>query len=191
MQIVGTYRNKDTVRAYPALLALADSAVMQGCDFLGSVATQMEVLNAQIGQFFTPWEVARLMASITLENPGGIIAEKGFLTLQEPASGAGGMVLAAADVLAQQAFDPGLHMLVHAIDVSPLCFHMTYLQLSLRGIPALVEHGNTLSGERFARAWTIATNDFYLRHGRLFPEPTAEERAAEEMLRSGEQLVLL
>jgi hypothetical protein len=37
MQIVGTYRNKATVRAYPELLGLAASAVPQGCDFLGSV----------------------------------------------------------------------------------------------------------------------------------------------------------
>lgn len=49
-------------------------------------------------------------------------------------------------------FNSGLHMLVDAIDLSPLCFHITYLQLTLRGIPALVKHGNTLSGERFAHA---------------------------------------
>ncbi|MGH9721491.1 MAG: SAM-dependent DNA methyltransferase, partial [Bryobacteraceae bacterium] len=128
MQIVGTYRDKDTVRAYPALLALAGSAIPQGCDFLGSVATELEVLNAQIGQFFTPYDVARMMAMMSLEGAADMIAANGFLTLQEPASGAGGMVLAAADTLAQQGFDPGLHMLVNAIDLSPLCFHMTYLQ---------------------------------------------------------------
>ena len=86
-------------------------------------------------------------------------------------------------------------MLVNAIDLSPLCFHMTYLQLTLRGIPALVEHGNTLSGERFARAWTPAATAFYLHHGRLFPEapsPAAEERITdEESVMLGEQLVLL
>jgi hypothetical protein len=195
MQIVGTYRNKDTVRAYPELLGLAASAVPQGCDFLGSVATEMEVLNAQIGQFFTPYEVARFMAMMSLEDADSFIRQNGFLTLQEPASGAGGMVLAAAQTLQENGFDPGLHMLVNAIDVSPLCFHMTFLQLTLRGIPALVEHGNTLSGERFARAWTPATTAFYLHHGRLFPEApattTPERIADEEPVMPGEQLVLL
>ena len=100
------------------------------------------------------------------------------------------MVLPAADVLAQQGFDPGLHMLVNAIDLSPLCFHMTFLQLALRGIPALVEHGNTLSGERFARAWTPATTAFYLHHGRLFPE-TTRDSPVEEPVIQGEQLGLL
>jgi hypothetical protein len=151
---------------------------------------QMEVLNAQIGQFFTPYDVARMLAMMSLQDAGAIIGQNGFLTLQEPASGAGGMVLAAADVLAQQGFDPGLHMLVNAIDLSPLCFHMTFLQLSLRGIPALVEHGNTLSGERFARAWTPATTAFYLHHGRLFPE-APHDSPVEEPVMQGEQLVLL
>jgi hypothetical protein len=67
---------------------------------------------------------------------------------------------------------------------------MTFLQLSLRGIPALVEHGNTLSGERFARVWTPATTAFYLHHGRLFPEAT-HDSPVEEPVMQGEQLVLL
>jgi hypothetical protein len=60
-----------------------------------------------------------------------------------------------------------------------------------------VEHGNTLSGERFARAWTPATTAFYRHHGRLFPEapsPAAQERIADEEpepVTFGEQLVLL
>jgi hypothetical protein len=190
MQIVGTYRDKDTVRAYPDLLVLAANAVRQGCDFLGSVATEMEVLNARIGQFFTPYDVARMMAMMSLHDAEAIIARNGFLTIQEPASGAGGMVLASADVLQQQGFDLGLHMLVNAVDLAPLCFHMTFLQLTLRGIPALVEHGNALSGERFARAWTPATTAFYLHHGRLFPEASAIS-PAEEPVMMGEQLVLL
>jgi len=146
--------------------------------------------NVDIGQFFTPYDVARVMAMISLQEAGAIIAQNGFLALQEPASGAGGMVLAAADTLAQQGFDPGLHMLVSAIDLAPLCFHMTFLQLSLRGIPALVEHGNTLSDERFARAWTPATTAFYLHHGRLFPE-AAHSIPDEEPVMAGEHLILL
>lgn len=190
MQIVGTYRNKDTVRAYPELLALASTAIPQGCDFLGSVASEMQILNARIGQFFTPYDVARMMATMSFQDAADIIGRNGFLTIQELASGAGGMVLAAADALAQQGFDPGMHMLVNAIDLSSLCFHMTYLQLTLRGIPALVECGNTLSGERFDHAWTPAAWAFYQQHGRLFPEAVATDSDDEPVV-AGEQLVLL
>ena len=100
MQIVGTDRNKDTVRAYPELLAIAWGAIAQGGgDFLGSVASQMEVLNAKIGQFFTPYEVSRMRATMTLHDSGPVIEANGFVTVSEPASGAGGMILAAADIL--------------------------------------------------------------------------------------------
>ena len=193
MQIVGSYRDKDTVRAYPELLALAACGVQQGCDFLGSVATQMEALSTDLGQFFTPYEAARMMAAMTLGDAGELISRNGFLTVQEPASGAGGMVLAAAQELEAQGFNARLHMLVHATDLSALCFHMTYLQLSLRGIPALVTHGNSLTLETFARAWTPPTMAFYDHHGRLFPEPMPETAKHEDepVTLFGEQLVLL
>src|SRR5688572_393457 len=59
MHIVGGYSNKDTVRAFPELLGFAWGAIEDGgCDFLGDVASQMEVLNAKIGQFFTPYHVS-------------------------------------------------------------------------------------------------------------------------------------
>jgi hypothetical protein len=178
MQLVGTYRNKDTVRAFPELLAIASWAIEGGgCDFLGSVASQMEVLNAKIGQFFTPYEVSRLIAEMSLQDVGPIIEANGFVTVAEPACGAGGMVLAAADTLQKAGFDPSMQMLVNAVDISPLCFHMTYLQTTLRGIPAQVELGDTLRNTRTESAWTPATLPFYAKHGKLFPapEPRPEE----------------
>jgi len=181
MQIVGGYSNKDTVRAFPEMLAIAWRAIEGGgCDFLGSVASQMEVLNARVGQFFTPYEVSRMMAEMSLQDVGSVIEANGYVTVAEPASGAGGMVLATADVLEKNGFDPSLHMLVNAVDISPLCFHMTYLQTTLRGIPALVELGDTLRNTRTESAWTLSTTAFYATHGRLFPvsEPSAQPDAA-------------
>jgi len=183
MQIVGTYRNKETIRAFPELLAIAWRAIEEGgCDFLGNVATQMEVLNAKIGQFFTPYEVSRMIAEMSLQDVAPVIEANGYVTVSEPACGAGGMVLAAADTLQKHGFDPSTQMLVNAVDISPLCFHMTYVQATLRGIPALVELGDTLRNTRTESAWTPAALPFYARHGRLFPvretspeQPTAPE----------------
>jgi hypothetical protein len=175
MQIVGTYSNKDTVRAFPELLGIAWIAIENGgCDFLGSVASQMEVLNARIGQFFTPYTVSRMIAEMSLQDVATVIEQNGFVTIAEPACGAGGMVLAAADVLQKAGFDIGQHMLVNAVDISPLCFHMTYLQATLRGIPALVELGDTLRNTRTESAWTPSTLPFHAKHGRLFPVREAE-----------------
>ncbi len=129
----------------------------------------MEVLNAKIGQFFTPYEVSRMIAEMSLQDVAPVIEANGYVTVSEPACGAGGMVLAAADTLQKHGFDPSTQMLVNAVDISPLCFHMTYVQATLRGIPALVELGDTLRNTRTESAWTPAALPFYARHGRLFP----------------------
>lgn len=179
MQIVGTYQDKDTVRAYPELLAIVWEAVSGGQDFLGSVASILEVLDARNGQFMTPQTVCRMMAEMLLHDAGKVIEKQGYITLNEPAAGAGGMVLASADVLAGQGFNPVLNMLVQAIDISPLCFHMCFVQLTMKGIPALVVRANTLSQEWFEAAWTPAAMLFYEHHGHLFPQerqPEVENR---------------
>lgn len=169
MQIVETYQDKDTVRAYPDLLAQVVNAVGKGQDFLGSVSSQLNVLNQQQGQFFTPYPVSLLMASMTLNDIDARIEAKGYITLLEPACGAGGMILAAADVMQQQGYDPTQHLLVHAVDISPLCYHMAYVQLTVKGVPAYVEQGNSLTQEGFDGAWTLPATLFHQQHGVVFP----------------------
>lgn len=169
MQIVSTYPDKDTIRAYPALIGQAYIAVNQGEDFLGHVAAEIGALDVRAGQFFTPLHVCQLMAEIGLVEAGSLIMNQGFITFNEPTAGAGAMILAAADVLERQGFDPAFHMLVKAQDISQLCFHMCFLQLTFKGIPALVERANTLSMEVFEQAWTPHAFRFYQKHGRFFP----------------------
>ena len=191
MNIVESYNNKDDIRAMPSLLAIAYQAVAGGGeDFLGSVAGELELLDARAGQFFTPYPVSRLMAEVILEGADTVIEKNGFFTLQEPAAGTGRMVLAAADVLDLRGHDPSKHILVNAIDISAICFHMCYLQLTFRGIPALVERANTITGEGFEAAWTPATGPFYAHHGRLFPEGTPAAKRSEDMAAPGDQFTL-
>jgi type I restriction-modification system DNA methylase subunit len=174
MRIVETYRNKDTVRAYPEFLAHAIMNVEAKRDFLGEVSGQMNALNAKQGQFFTPQSVSRMMAKITLSNVKDYIDKQGYVRMQEPAAGAGGLVLAAADEMLEQDYRPDIHMLVHAIDISQLCFYMCFLQLTWKGVAAWVERGNALSGEHFEGAWTPHAYTFHERHGHLFDKITSE-----------------
>jgi type I restriction-modification system DNA methylase subunit len=76
------------------------------------------------------------MAELTLAHVDQVIAANGFVTIAEPACGAGGMVIAAADVIASKGIDIGRHLYVEATDLSPMAWRMAYLQLSLRGILA-------------------------------------------------------
>ena len=174
-------RNKpDDVRKMPDLLAITALAVQEGgCDFLGQVVGELELLSGHMGQFFTPYDVSRLMAEMTLKDAGALIREKGFITVAEPASGAGGMIIAAADVIEKQGFDIARQLYVEATDISPLCFKMTYLQASLRGIPATIRRGNTLTCEVFDQAHTPSFLPFYQTHRTAFDAwqraPAAEE----------------
>lgn len=128
----------------------------QGGDFLGVVSGELGALNTYVGQFFTPYELSKTMAMMTLAGVGEFIDKNGFVTLQEPACGAGGMVLACADVLRSMNFDPSLQMYAVAVDVSATAVKMAYLQLALSGIPATIVHGNTLSLEERAAYRTPA-----------------------------------
>ncbi len=168
MAVVKRNRPED-VRAMPRLLGITTLAIQDGgCDFLGQVAGDLELVTGHMGQFFTPYDVSRMIAEMTLDTVGEVIAEQGFVTVQEPACGAGGMVIAAADALARQGFDIGRHLYVDATDISPMCFRMTYLQAALRGIPATIRRGNTLSLEMFDHAVTPAFFDFYAIHKERF-----------------------
>lgn len=194
MQVVGSYRDKADVReGMPALLGKAFAAVnTHGCDFLGRIANEIGALNAKQGQFFTPDHVSRMMAEMLLGDITILIEKKQFLTLQEPACGAGGMIIAAAEVLRDRGFDPSINMLVHAMDINPLCYQMCFLQLTFSGIPARVERMNTLSLETFEGAWTPIVPFFYRRHGRLFDHaPTKADTPPEPPIaKPGEQFTL-
>lgn len=173
MQIVATYRDKDAVRAYPELVAMVFQGVQSG-DFLGHIAAAIGALNDAQGQFFTPFEVSRLLAEMTWGEHEARIEEQGYLTLQEPACGAGGMILALALVMHQRGYDPTSQLFVSAVDISNQCYWMTYLQLTLAGIPAQVIRGNSLSLEIFESAWTASAIPFLGRHGDIFVPPQSK-----------------
>lgn len=119
----------------------------------------MDMGNAATGQFFTPYEVSRLMAGIVMADQAELQAQqqqRGYITLQEPACGAGGMVIAAIHALADSGFNYQQAMHVTAIDVDRRCAHMTYVQLTLLHVPAIVIQGNALSLEVLETWYTPA-----------------------------------
>lgn len=125
-------------------------AVGEFGDVLGSTFMMMDMGNAGTGQFFTPYEVSRLMAGIIMGDQEDLkvqLQAKGFLTLQEPASGAGGIVVAALHALADAGINYQQAIHVTAIDVDRRCAHMTFLQLALLHVPAIIIQGNALTGE--------------------------------------------
>ena len=116
-------------------------------DFLGEIAAEQELLNERCGQFFTPYEICKMMAKMTFADARAIVDKKGLITVSEPASGGGAMVIASAEALAEQRIDPRSCAQFDCIDISRDAFNMTYIQLAALDLQAVVRHGNTLSNE--------------------------------------------
>lgn len=114
-------------------------------DFLGTLFMELELSSHWHGQFFTPFELCRVMAKATIDDTlRERIEERGFVTLQEPAAGAGALVLAFAQEMRAAGFNPQQQLHVTAIDKDPTAAHMAFVQLALCGIPAEVVIGDTL-----------------------------------------------
>lgn len=143
-------------------------------DFLGELYEELELTGSkekqQRGEFFTPRHLSTLMATLSLDQEfiERAIAEKGYLSIAEPACGFGGMVIEACQRIEALGFEPSQMVFVEATDINRTCFHATYLQLSLLGIPALVKHGNTLLDEMW-EVWPTPILQLSLRHREIDP----------------------
>lgn len=117
-------------------------------DYLGELYMRSETSNGKAGQFFTPYCVSKMCAETSINE--AVIKEymeqDKILTIQEPACGAGGMVIAAADVLYNKyGFNIAHNLFVECSDIDSRCVHMCYLQLGLAGIPAVIYRRDTLT----------------------------------------------
>lgn len=157
LQIVKAYEPEE-LAIFPEILgglALQLEAEMR--DVLGQTFHELELHNKWAGQFFTPYDVSRMLAQMTMSDGlQEIIAANGFITAQEPACGSGGMAIAMAHALKDQEINYQQHLHVTAIDVDLKCVHMAFVQLSLLHVPAVVVHGNTLSLETWSAWYTPA-----------------------------------
>ncbi len=132
-------------------------ATYQG-DFLGKLFMAADFGNRHKGQFFTPYDVASFMAQMTLDERELRCAQAQgrVLTLLDPACGSGTQIIAAADYITEIGLDVRAVLRATLVDVDRLAFQMAYLQMTLKGIPAICVHGNSLTEEEFERALTPA-----------------------------------
>ena len=126
---------------------IAEQLTLRPYDFLGDIYMELSISNSQFGQFFTPPSIAELIAKtvITKAAYDTAVAEKGFLSIEEPACGAGGMIIEAYKILREVVgTDVHHNLFVNATDISRVCAQMTYIQLTTLGITAVVTRGNSL-----------------------------------------------
>lgn len=112
-------------------------------DLLGEIYMEAGCGNKGTGQFFTPFHLSRMTADLVLDDD---VSEERPVALYEPSAGSGGMILAVALALKRKGINYQRCMRVRAQDLDWRSVYMTYVQLSLMGIDAVVVQGDSLAG---------------------------------------------
>ncbi|QIO64801.1 N-6 DNA methylase [Rhizobium leguminosarum] len=179
LEIIGRYE-RNVVETFPKIMGEVVMALEAGPqDILGATFHELELHNTARGQFFTPYELCRMMAKINVGSAEDLqkrLDQRGYITAQEPAVGAGATIIALAEAIKDLGINYQQHLHVTAIDVDPRAVHMAYIQFSLMHIPAQVIVGDTLRLE-FREDWFTPAHVMGFWSGRLAAD-RAEELAS-------------
>ena len=191
LAIIEKYRKEDLsvfIEALGVFMGWIDKAMKGDIpfrDFAGEIYMDSGTSNGQAGQFFTPYHVSKLMAECIFDKDKlkAEIAEDPdrVITIAEPTCGAGGLIVAAIDVLKDAGINYSWNAFVDCGDIDARCVHMTYLTLSLLGVPAVVRRGDALmldySETWYTPAYIFAWPHFKsrLRGGKYPATPTVQE----------------
>ena len=144
LDLINRYEPGEQPRFAELLALTVEALTEQPRDFLGECFHELELYNQYKGQYFTPFDISRMMARISLAGVEEQIQRRGYIELNEPTCGSGGMVIAAAEEFKARGLNPLNTLFAVAQDIDRKCCNMAYIQLSLLAIPAAVIWGNTL-----------------------------------------------
>lgn len=137
----------EELNVFPQLYARMVQAVELGFqDFFGDIFMELGLGNDAGGQFFTPYSICQMMAKMQLAEVKEEIEREGYISLNDPACGAGATLIACADVMRNE-----MHVnyqqtaIFTGQDIDYTTGLMCYIQLSLFGCAGYVHIGNTLT----------------------------------------------
>lgn len=154
-RIVNKYARKDLEKLSEGFALLVDLFEDNIKDYLGELFMTIRSNGKKIGQFFTPYHISELCAS--LDDCLHEDETYGYVTLCEPSVGSGGAVLAKAKWLKDHGKNPQKVLKITAFDVDERCVLMAFVQFSILGLDAVVNHADTLTGD-FTRAFQTVTH---------------------------------
>ena len=142
-EIKNKYNNELLIKA---TIILMEALTEERKDFLGTIFEELELGDARNGQFFTPNHIAKAMAEITLNNLPDLAAlnDKKYITISDPCIGSGRLAIEACEKLRNKGFSYYQYF-VEGRDISRTPALMSYIQLSLLGIPAMIVWGDSLA----------------------------------------------
>lgn len=144
---VKRYSKEDAIRMSGLLAVVTDGLEFSPTDFLGQLMMTLELGNQYLGQYFTPYSVSYTMARINMADrlPELEDGRQEYITVCDPACGAGGMIVATAEAMLEAGYNPQKQMLAYCTDIDPLAAMLCYIQLTLMHIPAVISIGNSLT----------------------------------------------
>lgn len=148
MRIIGQY-NKDEQQLFPELFNLIVESMDENPDqdFLGELYMTLELGNSNAGQFFTPYDICRCMSEATIDGRRAreMVDKQGYISINDPACGAGATLVSAANTLRRLGINYQTSALFVGQDLDGTVAMMCYIQLSLLGCPGYVHVGDTLT----------------------------------------------
>jgi type I restriction-modification system DNA methylase subunit len=133
------------------LVAMEDTEA----DLLGFLYQEYGAASDRNGQFFTPPNTAKFAASMMMAGDGEITdsTPDDPIRINDPTCGSGTLLVAAGQRFEELAGSP-YSALFYGQDIDRTCVRMTAINLTVRGLPGCVIHGNSLKMDPTA-AWKI------------------------------------
>lgn len=113
-------------------------------DFLGDLFMRFDLSNTWKGQFFTPYNVCCCMASLTAGNLKNQLDRQPWVSVCDPAVGAGALLIAFTQECLRQQVNYQTDVLFIGQDIDRTAAMMSFVQLSLLGCPGYVVVGDSL-----------------------------------------------
>lgn len=142
--IIGQYSKGERV-LFPELLGILVASLERDSkqDFLGEMFMSLELGSHWKGQFFTPYNLCKMMSKVNTADAKDRLATKGWIGVHDPACGAGATLISARNALELDGIG-GTQAFFVGQDIDRTAAMMCYIQLSLLGCAGYVVIADTL-----------------------------------------------
>lgn len=174
--IISRYDDEEQIVFHRLLAIVIEALEIRRESFLGPILEEIGAANTRNGQFLTPASVAKMMGRITTDDMIRNHVKGELITLNDPACGAGVLLIEGAENLVQNGVSQR-DIMIYAGDIDQRACDMAFIELSLLGYAARVEHLDALSMTPYSRPrWTIG----YFLHGTQFRDKSDKIPAKEK-----------
>lgn len=173
MKIVELCRYKESMTTIAHMMGSMTLCIQETMsDFMGPVFMEL-MADSHRGQFFTPDSVCDLMSELTLSGIKDTLHTQSHVWIDEPACGAGAMVLSACRYLVRSGHDHTTKAMFRLADLDQTAYMIAYIQMELAGVSAVINHQNTLTLELFDTTYTshLLMNQSLLQSPHIKNEP--------------------